>query len=112
MQFQKREKLSRSYQPQPLPTRPVPFPLPTSTTKEVNAWLKHWQQEHLITKHIPDCIIIWDGHWIYEKSGEQLLAELKQVLLHHDLCTKMIVERILREKEVSGFFGGAGREFG
>ena len=77
---------------------PHPFPLPTSNTEEVCAWLKNWHEEHLIYEKPLSGIVIWDGYWIYEKSGEQLKSELKKVL--NPLCAKMIVETIVREGEV------------
>jgi hypothetical protein len=88
-------------------TPSVPFPLRTSTTRDVCAWLEHWHREHLINlDKTLNGIVIWDGHWIYEKSREQLISDL--VYLNHPLSPKMIVDTILRERKVSGFFWGGG----
>ncbi|KAN0110164.1 hypothetical protein V8E51_006551 [Hyaloscypha variabilis] len=79
-------------------TPSVPFPLRTSTTRDVCAWLEHWHREHLINlDKTLNGIVIWDGHWIYEKSREQLISDL--VYLNHPLSPKMIVDTILRERK-------------
>jgi hypothetical protein len=81
------------------------FPTRVSNTRAVRAWLDQWHKEHLLPFSADlRARIAWDGHWVHEKSGEQLESNLMYWGWDR-VIRKMIVETILRERrKVSGFF--------